>query len=117
MNRSIPGTETVEGREFIYIEASAGEGFSELVDQAMNSRPEIPMPESGGVIEMKAFLMIDGVSLFGLSYKGDLDGWRRKFSTYCEDVGKQFGIATEGTLVLSDGRQLALADCDVTFQS
>jgi hypothetical protein len=45
-----------------------------------------------------------------------VDGWRGKFAAYGEGANKKFGVVKDKVLVLSDGREIALEDCDVTFQ-
>lgn len=116
MIRSIPGTIEVPGREFIYIEAAENETFSTLLDEAMEARPNVPMPDSGGVIEERVRVSLsDSVSLLGMSYKGDVEGWRNMLTTYCASRGKMWGIAKKGILFVSDGSEVPLSHANVTF--
>ena len=68
MNRTIPGTIEVEGREFFYVEALLGECFDEILDEALAGSPGVPLPKFGGVIEEKVRILLDGgTSLMGIS--------------------------------------------------
>jgi hypothetical protein len=114
MNGNIPGMTEVEGREFFYIESLPGEGFNQIIDEALNGSPHVPMPKAGGVIEEKVYIVLDGGrSLLGISYKGDLAGWRAKLLAYCVVKHRKCGIASHRILSLSDGTELALGDCEV----
>src|ERR1700733_14078541 len=109
MVREIPGTIDVEGREFFYVQFFEREGFRTITDKALSGFPGVPMPKDGGVIEEKARLLLDdGPVLLGVSYKGDLAGWRGRLIAYCKDKGRLWGIASNGLIALSDGRELQL---------
>ena len=116
MSRTIPGTIEVEGREFFYAETLAGEGFNKIIDEALAGSPDVPMPTAGGVMEEKVRIVLDdGTSLLGISYKGDLVGWRAKLLAYCKAKHRKCGIASHQKLSLSDGTELALGECEVIF--
>jgi hypothetical protein len=115
MTRLVPGLEQVAGREFIYVEIRGGEGFAQLVSGMLTSCPDVPLPQSGGIIEEKARIAVDkGSSLLALSYKGDLVGWHRKIVAFCQDSRRIWGTPKNGVLALSNGTQVAL---DVVFWS
>lgn len=116
MNRTIPGIIEVEGREFFYVETLPGEGFDEILDEALAGSSDLPLPKSGGVIEEKARILLDGsTSLLGISYKGDLAGWKAKLVAYCKAKHRKWGIVSRQKVALSDGTELALGECDVVF--
>lgn len=116
MIRNIPGLIVVEGREFFYIETTEGDEFFQLLDKAFTSCKDMPMPQDGGVIEEKAHIVLeDGKSLLAISYKGDLEGWRRILTSYCETDGRKWGIASNQKLLLSDGTELDLGSCNIVF--
>ena len=118
MSQYIPGSIEVEGREFFYIETSDGEGFRKIIDEALSGSPELPLPKNGGVIEEKVRIHLDGgTSLLGVSYKGDLAGWRAKLEAYCKSKYRKWGIASRQKLALSDGTEKALGECEVVFDS
>lgn len=117
MNRSIPGTIDVEGREFLYVETAEGEDFRQILNDALTSCADVPMPQSGGVIEEKARITLeDGSVLFAISYKGDLSGWRRKLTAFCESKGRKWGVASKQVITLSDGSEIDLSNTSIKFE-
>ncbi len=118
MNGHIPGSIEVEGREFFYVEIRGNEQFRTVIDGALAGSPHVPLPKSGGVIEEKAKILLGGSpSLLGISYKGDLAGWRAKLVAYCKATHRKYGIVTRQKLGLSDGTELSLGECKVVFDS
>jgi hypothetical protein len=116
MLRTIPGTQEVEGREFLYIESSAEETFHQLVNAVLTVCAKLALPSSGGTIEEKVRLKpMNGPSLMGVSYKGDVDGWRTRFVEFCITTGRCYGSIREGRLFLSDGRSPLLEELEVDF--
>lgn len=117
MKKLIPGLIDEEGREFFYIEIFAREGFDKIADGALAGSPDVPLPEDGGVLEEKAKILLDShTSLLGLSYRGDLPGWRANLVAYCKATNRIWGIVSDKRLLLSDGRDIALCECDVVFE-
>ena len=117
MTRTIPGTIEDEGREFLYVEVDSDEEFRQLLNDALASNTDVPMPQSGGAIEEKARISLGSDSaLMAMSYKGDVLGWRRKLAAYCETKGRKWGVATGQSLTLSDGSQIDLVDGNVIFE-
>ena len=117
MSRDIPGAVAVEGREFFYVETLPKEGFDEVLDGALASPSHLPLPESGGVLEERVKIILEGgrTSLLGSSYKCDLAGWRRMLVAFCDEGRRRWGVVVGQKLVLSDGVELALCECDVVF--
>lgn len=117
MARTIPGTEAVGGREFIYLEASKSRKFSGLMREVLSSSPATPMPQSGGILEEKARLVLpDKTTLLAVSFKGDLQGWRNKILGFCGEKGLKWAVIKEQFLASSDGAKIPLADCQVEFE-
>jgi hypothetical protein len=116
MKRTIPGMIEVEGREFFYVETRDRERFRTVIDEALAGSPELPLPKSGGVIEEKVTILLDPkTSLLGISYKGDLVGWRTKLVAYCNAKHRKWGIVSRPKLMLSNGEELDLGECNVRF--
>lgn len=116
MDRTIPGMIEVEGREFLYVQTLTGEGFSDVIDEALADSAVLPLPESGGAVEEKCRIILDDcTTLLALSYKGDLNGWRNKIVAYCNSTNRLWGVASRRKVELSDGRVLALDECKVEF--
>src|SRR5579872_5439968 len=98
---TIPGMIDVQGREFFYLELRDKEVFRTLIDQALAANSEVPMPNAGGIIEEKVRILLNGgKSLLGISYKGDLAGWKGKLVAYCEATDRKWGIASGRKLTL-----------------
>ena len=117
MTRTIPGMINEEGREVLYIETNENEGFRQLTDKAFASCSDVPMPQHGGMIEEKAHILLDdGSSLLGVSYRGDIPGWRRKLTAYCEFSNRKWGVASNQIMMLSDGTEIDLCTSKVTFE-
>ncbi len=119
MSRAIPGFgEHEEGREFIYVEASNAEDFRQVMDGAFASRRDVPLPQSGAALEEKARInLADGTSLLAMSYRGDVEGWRRTIVSFCERNRKKWAFPGNEALVMSDGTEVSLQDCDVVFEA
>lgn len=117
MSLPIPGTQEVKGREFMYIESKANETFHQLANSVSTICPELAMPKSGGAIEEKVRIRLtDGTSLMGVSYKGDVEGWRKRFVGICTASARKYGSIREGRLVLSDGFSPLLEELEVSFE-
>ncbi|MCA8987286.1 MAG: hypothetical protein KDA78_06580 [Planctomycetaceae bacterium] len=117
MNRPVPGLIDVEGVEHLYVQVARSEGFRQFVDDAMSSCAEVPLPQSGGVVESKAHIpLADGSSLLALAYRGDIPGWRRKLTAYCESKGRKWGVASKQIISLSDGSEIDLLNTRITFE-
>lgn len=116
MNRTIPGTTTVEGREFLYVEILDETILSDLVDDVLSACGTLPLPKSGGIIEEKTqIIRRNGASYLGFSYKGDLEGWRNKVVNYCLATQRKWASIYNGDLVISDGTHVPLAECKANF--
>ena len=114
--RAIPGTQEVRGREFMYIESREGETFHQIVDRAFDARL-IARPKAGGAVEQNAQIKLkDGACLMGISYNGDIAGWRAGFVGFCGAVGRKYGSVKQGRLFLSDGSCLSLEELEVIFE-
>jgi hypothetical protein len=116
-NRPIPGTIQSQDREFLYVEVRSGESFGDLIDRVFDSTPNIPSPISGGVIEEKVRITTkDRLTLLGISYRGDKEGWRKKIQGFCTQEGRKYGVPQVDRLSLSEGQEIPIADCLVEFE-
>lgn len=116
MQRPIPGTVQVDGREFFYIESEVGEDFHALTGKAIELNGDNELPRSGGVIEEKVRIRIsDETVLSGISYKGDVLTWRRILVNFATTDQREYGISDNGILTLSSGQKIELSSCDVSF--
>lgn len=118
MSLPTPGTQEVKGREFMYIESTANETFHQLANSVSTTCPELAMPKSGGAIEERVRINLkDGTSFMGISYKGDIEGWRKRFVGICAASARKYGSIRGGRLVLSDGSSPLLEELEVRFEA
>ena len=109
----LPGIEPVEGREFRYLEWQSTDGFRELFPK-ISAFGESALPSHGGILnEESTIILPTGERFFGLSFRGDLEGWDRKVFDCADANGVRVGRITERKLVISDGMEVALDRCEV----
>lgn len=121
-NRYIPGTIKVEGREHLYI-SDNGEDFFAKSSRAVKRQSLFDkvtslfeIAQSGGVISENCKLWLPTGELFhGLSYKGDIEGWREQIKQGAEQLGLLIGKIYKNKIELLDGRSYALSDCKIEF--
>ena len=73
------------------------------------------MKDGGALIEGCALTLPSGRRFQALSYRGDIEGWRRQVELGAEALGVSLGQLMDGALVLEDGTSYPLADCQVEF--
>ena len=113
MKRPLPGTVAVDGKEFLYFEAQDEEHFTDVF---FNFREYGggELPQSGGAVEQGAIIHLpDGRHMFGVSYHGDLEGWRKDIESICEALGLEMGRIEGRAIRLSSGEKIALEDCRI----
>lgn len=116
MARDVPGTIPVEGREFIYIEWNNTETFSAFF-QKIPTCGDSPFPTSGGSINENAIIELpDGRQMFGLSYKGDIAGWRRKIIECCETNKLIWATINQQLIKLSNDEEYLLGKCNIELK-
>ena len=120
--REIPGLHPVEWREYRYISDDGNNFFASL--KRKNKKQSlfekvtsvVDIAQSGGVITENCKIRLPTKELFhGLSYKGDIQGWRQQIEQGAEYLGLLVGKIVENNIELSDGRCYALSECEVEF--
>ena len=123
INRHIPGTIKVEGREFLYV-ADDGEDFfrkkkrSKVKKESLFSKLTslFFMAKEGGALTENCKIWLPTNELFhGLSYKGDIEGWRKGITLGANHLGLLIAKISGENIEISDGRIYALSDCKVEF--
>lgn len=116
-NRPTPGTLEIEGREFLYIESPLEEDYGQMGDLAFSVSKDTPLPSSGGALEEGVRIHLgDGTSFIGLSYKGDIEGWRTKFITFCKRTGRAYASIKNNQFVVSTGATFPLKELEIDIQ-
>lgn len=115
--RIIPGTINIENSEVLYISDSGNDDFEDcLFDKVTSQFDEQPIAQSGGVVNENCKLWLPTNELFNcLSYKGDIEGWRKEITGGATILGLLTGKINENNIEISDGRFYALSDCRVVF--
>lgn len=115
--RDIPGTTPVEWREHRYVsddgnDKFVGKGFFDKLTNII----EPSIPTSGGAITENCKLWLpSGELLHALSYKGDIEGWRKQIEQGAKELGLFTGKIIDNKIILSDNRTYDLSDCRVEF--
>jgi len=112
--RDLPGFVPVDWREHRYVQVDGEEPASQgwlaaFLDDAAGA----PLPASGGCTEERVLLRTpDGRVFAGLSYRGDIEGWRAYVGT-AAGVRSALVARIDGAwFVLNDGDCCSLEDCD-----
>ncbi|MCL6408016.1 hypothetical protein EXT70_20485 [Dickeya dadantii] len=111
--RDIPGLNPVSWREYRYI---SDDGENKFVGNGLFERVtgkiEPLIPKSGGAMAENCKLWLPSGELFhALSYKGDIDGWRRQIEQGAIQMGLLTAEIAGGEVVLSDGRNYEVSAC------
>ncbi|MBC9931203.1 hypothetical protein [Chitinophaga qingshengii] len=117
-NRNIPGTVAVEGREHLYILDDGNDCFKKHGKQSLFGKvtSQCSIAQHGGVISENCKLWLPTEELFhGLSYKGDIKGWRTQIQQGAALLGLLTGRIEADNIILSDGRTYPLSACKTVF--
>jgi len=124
MEREIAGLHPEEWREYRYVADDGNDYFAKKSKQSrkqslfhkITSKIDPPIPQSGGAMSENCKLWLPTNELFhALSYKGDIEGWRKQIEQGAEQLGLLTGKIVENNIELSDDRHYALSDCKVEF--
>jgi hypothetical protein len=114
--KSIPGTISVPGREFYYVgsvsrERFEGGVFRELLNVAVDVEPQ-----TGGIIANGCEIETpDGMNFQSVSFKGDLDAWRRKIIAGAEALELTVARIEDGAFIRSNGVSVPLDACKIAY--
>ncbi|KFX02454.1 hypothetical protein KP22_18345 [Pectobacterium betavasculorum] len=114
--REIPGLTPVAWREYRYISDDGRDKFvgNGLFDK-VTGKVEPLIPKSGGAMVENCKLWLPSGELFhALSYKGDIEGWRKQIEQGAIQMGLFIGEIVGDKIVLSDGRSYEISAC--TFE-
>lgn len=112
---SLPGTVPVAGKEFRYFSDDGRHTVRKQFDR-LTLAVDPPNAKFGGATSQRCKLLAPDNSVFhGLSYHGDLEGWRRDVEEGARILGLLLGRIEDGHLVLSDGRSFSLGECRAIF--
>jgi hypothetical protein len=113
--RRIPGTFSVEGREYRYLGCKVDEDVAALFKTIVR-KIDPPIAKSGGVgIEGCKIILPSGDCYFAVSYKGDVPGWREQIEKGADALDVPVAQLLGDKLLLGDGSEVSLSDCQVQF--
>jgi hypothetical protein len=116
--RVIPGSVRIDGRQFLYVESLRNESFSDFLNDEERYCADLALPLNGGVIDEKAWLHLrDKRRFIAMSYKGDLDGWRKRLVLCCSKTARAWAVPTDAGFLLSDGSTVPFDACVIEFTS
>ena len=111
MSRNIPGTIPVIGREFLYVQCADVSAFEAFFSQ-VGTIGSAPPPKKGGMLNESARLVLpDGRQVFAISFKGDLEGWRRKIYECASELGAVIGHVERDAIRLNSSERYSLSEC------
>ena len=113
--RQIPGTVSVEGREFRYVSDPGLEPFGDLFKKLVRQVVPPRMKQGGALVEGCEIRLPDGRVFQAVSYKGDLDGWRRQLSEGAKALSLNTAELQGDSIVIDDGPSFELGQCTVRF--
>jgi hypothetical protein len=119
--RIIPGTLSISGRNFMYIQGEDENHFEKIfreMGELIRSlkADKTQFPQSGGMItENVEIITPDGISFFGISYKGDLKNWEKCVRTFANDRNLKLAIPFQKVFQVENGRAYSFDECSVNF--
>lgn len=113
----IPGITPVEWREYRYVSDDGNDHFiGEGLFISVTNKIKPLIPKSGGAITENCKLWLpSGELLHALSYKGDIEGWRKQIEQGAKELGLFTGKIVGSEIILSDNRHYELASCKIEF--
>lgn len=113
--RQIPGLTRSEHREVRYVEERSDQPFKELFEKLIWQVTPPLMSDGGALVERCVLTLPTGRRFQAISYRGDIDGWRRQIAGGAAAMKIELGELIDGVLVLDDGTSFPLSDCEVRF--
>jgi hypothetical protein len=111
---TIPGSIHNPLREFIYVEcAGSASDFMAIFDQIGQcaSKRGDRIPTGGMITENVVLTVPGGFRVFGISYKGDIAGWREAVIETAKTLQLRTATIGGSALLTNDGASWPLADC------
>lgn len=112
----IPGVNIGEEREYRYIQGNYIKDFEEELFSYLFDVVDDPQIQYGASLSANCKITTpDGDIFYGLSYRGDIEGWRKDFESGAKKLSLLFAIIEDKYLIDSLGRKYLLSDCQVEF--
>jgi len=115
LDKTIPGTVSVAGIEFVYF---CDDGCS-LVDEQFDALTQFATPPhaqcGGATLDGCSLTLPDGSVFHAIGYHGDLAGWRQDIEEGAAGLITALARIDAGKIVASDGRVFKLSECIPKF--
>lgn len=113
--RTIPGTQSGEGDSVRYVSFDTND-IPAKVFRNVTRKIDPPLMSGGGIVLEGCIITLpDTTSLYPLVFHGDIAGWQRQIEEGAHALGLLSAKILDDKIVLSDGREVSLADCHVEF--
>lgn len=116
MTQQIPGTFPLEeDREFRYIQ---GNSFKNLEDELFDKLFDVETmnaTDGGAISENCKITTENGLIFYGISYRGDILGWRKDFEQGATNLKLLYAIIDKNMLIDSLGNRYSLEQCKIEF--
>ncbi len=113
--REIPGTILIEGREHWYIEDDGNNNFDALFRKIVGA-VDPPLCNTGGAITGGCELTLpDSRKFHAMSYKGDLEGWRKQIIEGSKKLGLEAAQIENESIVTLNGERICIDECTIRF--
>lgn len=114
--RTIPGAQLVEGREFRYISAGNKEEFG-IFFKKLIRHISPPVPTNGGAMIEGCTITLPNNEVFqAISYKGDIEGWRLQVEQGAEALNAKVAKIDGDSIVSANGQSFPLTECKIDFE-
>jgi len=111
--RAVPGTKPVSDREFRYIRDDRAQPFEKLLWK-IASHVDPSLPKDGAVVSENCENTPPTGEVFqAVSYRGDIDGWRKQVESGARAFGIQLARIADDSIVLDDMRSFKLSECEI----
>ena len=113
--RKIPGTFVDVDREYRYVSDDGENDFSKLFKKLTMHQNPRKATDGGAITENCKIKLPDGSIFHGLSYRGDIEGWREDIEQQARMLSLLTAKIQDDKVEVSDGRSFSLSDCTVEF--
>lgn len=114
--RTVPGLTPKPGRQFQYVEFDGPtDAFAEFFNEVTSLNQPSFVKKGGAMSENCQLKTPDGRQFYGISYKGDLDGWQQQIEAGAAGKNTHTASIVDSLLVSSDGQQWPVEQCKATF--
>lgn len=114
--RKIPGININSEREYLYIADDKNNEFLKIFHTIIDQVNPRNSKNGGAIIEGCKIQLPNEEGLFhGISYKGDIEGWRKDFYLGTQALNLLTAKIVSNQIVISNGKSFNLNNCKIEF--